>query len=92
MSWINGAGFIDSNNKSGPFFQKREIEGRRAVLLRDLTIAEQRVWYPGTAQRGDYHPPDLGVSRREHWDNPFGVDDDVRQRCRKDDLDGLITL
>jgi hypothetical protein len=26
MSWINGAGFIELNNKSGPFFQQRELE------------------------------------------------------------------
>jgi hypothetical protein len=26
MGWINGAGLIELNNKSGPFFQQRELE------------------------------------------------------------------
>jgi len=26
MSWMDGAGFVEFNNKSGPFFQRRELE------------------------------------------------------------------
>jgi hypothetical protein len=32
MSWINGAGFVELNNKSGPSFQLREFDGRKFRL------------------------------------------------------------